>query len=111
MVYLGGKFSLLSAYMSDSDEPHSAAGYNYWVTTVVKTQYILVLNQLVFGTLEAYFQMKEGVKSGDTEVLMAGMIELEKIFFIREGFKKKQTDYLVTLIKRVGGYLAEITTS
>ena len=24
---------------------------------------------------------------------------------------KKKTDYLVTLIKRVGGYLAEITTS
>ena len=90
MVYLGGKFSLLSAYMSDSDEPHSAAGYNYWVTTVVKTQYILVLNQLVFGTLEAYFQMKEGVKSGDTEVLMAGMIELEKIFFIKKSLRNYQ---------------------
>ena len=90
MVYLGGKFALLSAYMSDSEEPHSAAGYNYWVTNVVKNQYILVLNQLVFGTLEAYFQMKEGVKSGDTEVLMAGMIELEKIFFIKKSLRNYQ---------------------
>ena len=32
-----------------------------------------------------------------------------KLRRIREGLKK--TDYLVTLIKRVGGYLAEITTS
>ena len=29
---------------------------------------------------------------------------------LRDDFKKK-TDYLMTLIKRVGGYLAEITTS
>ena len=29
---------------------------------------------------------------------------------LRDGFKKNP-DYLVTLIKRVGGYLAEITTS
>ena len=30
---------------------------------------------------------------------------------IREGFKKKKTDYFMTLIKRGGGYLAEITAS
>ena len=76
--------------MSDCDEPHSPAGYNYWVANVVKNQYILVLNQLVFGTLEAYFQMNEGVKSGDTEVLMAGMVELEKLFFIKKSLRNYQ---------------------
>ena len=81
---------LLSTYMSDCDEPHSPAGYNHWVANVVKNQYIFVLNQLVFGTLEAYFQMKEGVKSGDTEVLMAGMIELEKLFFIKKSLRNYQ---------------------
>ena len=30
--------------------------------------------------------------------------------FVHEGRLKKNPDYLVTLIKMVGGYLAEITT-
>ena len=32
-----------------------------------------------------------------------------RVIWVREGLKK--TDYLVILIKRVGGYLTEITTS
>ena len=28
--------------------------------------------------------MKSGVKSGDTDILMGGMIELEKLFFIKK---------------------------
>ena len=76
--------------MSDNEEPYSAAGYIYWVTNLVKNQYILVLNQLVFGTLEAYFQTKEGVKSGDTDILMGGMIELEKLFFIKKSLRNYQ---------------------
>ena len=70
--------------MRDSIPPYSALGYNMWIVNVVKNQYIKLLNQIVFGTLESYFQMKEGVKSGDVDVLMGGMLELEKLFFYQK---------------------------
>ena len=52
-----------------------------WIRDEVKSQPLLFLNQLVFGCLEAYFQFKIGVKSGDTDLMMAGLIQGEKIFF------------------------------
>ena len=90
VVYLAGKFTLLSTYMKHSSPPYSPMGYSNWVVNIVRNQYIMVLNQLVFGTLESYFQMKAGVKSGDTEVMMAGMVELEKLFFIKKSLRNYQ---------------------
>ena len=43
---------LLSTYMKDSSPPYSALGYNKWIVNSVQNQYIKVLNQLTFGTLE-----------------------------------------------------------
>ena len=34
--------------------------------------------------------MKSGVKSGDTDILMGGMIELEKLFFIKKSLRNDQ---------------------
>lgn len=34
--------------------------------------------------------MKSGVKSGDTDILMGGMIELEKLFFIKKSLRNYQ---------------------
>ena len=76
--------------MKHGSPPYSPMGYSNWVVNIVRNQYILVLNQLVFGTLESYFQMKAGVKSGDTEVMMAGMVELEKLFFIKKSLRNYQ---------------------
>ena len=76
--------------MKHSSPPYSPMGYSNWVVNIVRNQYIMVLNQLVFGTLESYFQMKAGVKSGDTEVMMAGMVELEKLFFIKKSLRNYQ---------------------
>ena len=66
-VYLAGKFGLTKTYMRSSDPPFSAEGYFKWISNSVSNQYVLMLNQLVFGTLESYFQFKEGVRSGDTK--------------------------------------------
>lgn len=76
--------------MSDNSPPYSAAGYNLWVVNIVKNQYVKILNQLIFGTLESYFQLKEGVKSGDNNMLMGGMFELEKLFFIKKSLRNYQ---------------------
>ena len=57
----------------------------------MKSQPLLFLNQLVFGCLEAYFQFKIGVKSGDTDLMMAGLIEGEKIFFFNRSNRNYQS--------------------
>ena len=57
-----------------------------------------MLNQLIMGTLESYFQFKEGVKSGDDEMLMGGLMEIEKIFF----FKKSNRNYQQSAAYRAG---------
>ena len=56
----------------------------------VKSQPLLFLNQLVFGCLEAYFQFKLGVKSSDSDLIMAGLLEAEKIFFFNKSNKNYQ---------------------
>ena len=79
VVYLSGKFALLSTYMKHTNPPFNFNRYTLWMTNEVKSQPLLFLNQLVFGCLEAYFQFKLGVKSSDTDLLMAGLLEAEKI--------------------------------
>ena len=81
---------LISEYIDDTTEPYTVSGYNCWIVNLVKNQYIKLLNQIVFGTLESYFQMKEGVKSGDGDMLMAGMLEIEKLFFIKKSLRNYQ---------------------
>ena len=44
------------------------------------------------------------------DMWMLILITLHKRFSLAKG-RLKKTDYLVTLIKRVGGHLAEISTS
>ena len=60
------------------------------MTNEVKSQHLLFLNQLVFGCLEAYFQFKLGVKCSDTDLLMGGLLEAEKIFFFNKSNKNYQ---------------------
>ena len=98
VCYLAGKFVLVKTYMKSTEPPHSSDGYFTWIATSVKNQYILMLNQLTFGALESYFQMKEGVRSGDTDMLMGGLIEAEKMFF----FKKSNRNYQQCAAYRAG---------
>lgn len=97
IIYLGGKFLLIKTFMEQTPPPYSADKYFKWITEV-KNQYILFLNQLVMGVLESYFQLKEGIKSGDDDMLMAGLMELEKIFF----FKKSNRNYQQCAAYRAG---------
>ena len=57
-LYLAGKFCLLKTYMKHCPEPHSSENYTFWIRDNVKNQYLLFLNQLVFGCLESYFIFK-----------------------------------------------------
>ena len=57
-----------------------------------------MLNQLIMGTLDSYFQFKDGVQSGDDEMLMGGLMEIEKIFF----FKKSNRNYQQSAAYRAG---------
>ena len=90
MIYLSGKFSLLSTYMKNSTEPFTFDRYSLWIREDVVSQPLLFLNQLVFGCLEAYFQFKLGVKSSDPDLMMAGLLEAEKIFFFNWSNKNYQ---------------------
>ena len=98
VLYMAGKFTLMSAYMKHDVPPHTAAGYFEWIGNKVKNQYVLMLNQIIMGTLESYFQFKEGVKSGDDDMLMGGLLEIEKIFF----FKKSNRNYQLSAAYRAG---------
>ena len=98
VCYLGGKFLLLRAYMQHNQPPFSSKNYFSWIANCVHNQYILFLNQLVMGVLESYFQLKEGVKTGDDDMLMGGLLEVEKIFF----FKKTNRNYQQSAAYRAG---------
>ena len=97
-IYLAGKFVLMKTYMDHNQEPYSATGYFDWICDRVRNQYIQMLNQLIMGTLESYFQFKVGVKSGDVEMMMGGLLEIEKIFF----FKKSNRNYQQSSSYRAG---------
>ena len=88
---MAGKFSLLKTYIANTLPPHNFENYTMWIRDEVKSQPLLFLNQLVFGCLEAYFQFKIGVKSGDTDLMMAGLIEGEKIFFFNRSNRNYQS--------------------
>ena len=90
VLYLSGKFSLLKTYKKNTQPPYNFEKYALWIRDHVKSQPLLFLNQLVFGCLEAYFQFKMGVKSGDTDLLMAGLIEGEKIYFFNRSNRNYQ---------------------
>ena len=90
VLYLSGKFSLLTTYMKNTTEPHNFDRYSLWIRDEVVSQPLLFLNQLVFGCLEAYFQFKLGVKSSDTDLMMGGLLEAEKIFFFNRSNKNYQ---------------------
>lgn len=76
--------------MKHTDSPYNFERYTAWVTNKVNSQYLLFLNQLVFGCLEGYFQFKFGVKTSDTDLLMGGLLEAEKIFFFNKSNKNYQ---------------------
>ena len=63
-MYLAGKFCLMKTYMKHSPAPHTAEGYTVWIIENGKNEYILFLNQLVFGCLESYFIFKVFNKLG-----------------------------------------------
>ena len=90
VLYLCGKFLLFSCYMKHTTSPYSFDRYTTWMRSEVKSQTLLFLNQLVFGCLEGYFQFKLGVKCSDSDLLMAGLLEAEKIFFFNKSNKNYQ---------------------
>ena len=58
VLFLAGKFCLVKTYMKHSPNPHTAENYSNWIRNNVKNQYLLFLNQLIFGCLESYFVFK-----------------------------------------------------
>ena len=76
--------------MKHTAPPYTFASYTAWMTNDVKSQPLQFLNQLVFGCLEGYFQFKLGVKTSDTDLLMGGLLEAEKIFFFNTSNKNYQ---------------------
>ena len=72
VLYMAGKFVLMKTLRDNCEPPYSADNYFHWICHDVRNQYILMLNQLIMGTLESYFQFKEGVKTGDDDMLMGG---------------------------------------
>ena len=76
--------------MKNTTEPHNFGRYSLWIRDKVVSQPLLFLNQLVFGCLEAYFQFKLGVKSSGRDLMMAGLLEAEKIFFFNRSNKNYQ---------------------
>ena len=76
--------------MKHTGTPYTFEGYTDWMRTEVKSQHLLFLNQLVFGCLEGYFQFKLGVKTSDTDLMMGGLLEAEKIFFFSKSNKNYQ---------------------
>ena len=101
VMYFAGKFFLLKTFMKNSCPPHTPEAYTDWILSCVKNQYILFLNQLVFGCLESYFVMKAGIRRGDSDMMIAGVIELEKIFF----FKSSNRNYQLSAFYRASDLL------
>jgi len=90
VLYIAGKFCLVKTFLKASPEPHTAETYTKWVQEKVKNEYFHFLNQLIFGCLESYFTFKEGVRYNDVDMLMSGLLELEKIFFLKKSNRNYQ---------------------
>ena len=45
---------------------------------------------MVFGCLETYFVMKAAVRSGDADLMIKGVLEMEKIFFFKTTIRNYQ---------------------
>ena len=101
VIYFAGKFFLLKTFIKHCCPPYTPETYTLWITSAVHNQYLLYLNQLVFGCLESYFVMKAGVRSGDTDLMMAGVLEMEKIFF----FKSTNRNYQLAAFYRASDLL------
>ena len=87
--------------MKCCNPPYNPETYTTWITSSVKNQYLLFLNQLVFGCLESYFGMKAGVRSGDGDLMITGVLEMEKIFF----FKTTNRNYQLAAFYRASDLL------
>ena len=101
LIFFAGQFFLMKTFMKHCSPPYTPESYTDWITTSVQNQYILFMNQLVFGCLESYFVMKAGVRSGDADLMIAGVLEMEKIFF----FKTTNRNYQLAAFYRASDLL------